>query len=118
MTVHSTINRLATGTYPVTRHAAPTDDGFGRKVAGSTSTFNIVAVVQPDSKGETTMVGPEGQTGADVASVWTVTEVRSTPGSPDEVVIRGETWKFFAVETWDGLGGTSYRAWAARQVVP
>jgi hypothetical protein len=118
MSVHTTINRLATGTYTVTRYAAASDDGFGRKVPGATSTFPIVACVQPDNKGLSNMVGPEGQTGADIASVWTMTELRPTPGSQDEITFRGEQWKVFACELWEGLGGTSYRGWAARQKVP
>lgn len=105
-----------TGDYTVTRYAATTINADGLVVPGATSTFTAAGSLQP-YRGREIIVGPEGQTNEDIMSLRTNTELRATPGTPDEVTHEGVQWKVFRVESWTGLGGTSYRAYIARQKV-
>lgn len=116
MGLRDVITRFATGTYTVTRYATGAL-ATGVFTPGSSSTFSIVACVQPQ-RGREIKVGPEGQTGADVKVVYTKTEVRATPGSPDVVTVDGDPFKVFEVERWDAWGDNHYRAYVARQTVP
>jgi hypothetical protein len=117
MSVYDVIGRpgFKTGTFTVTRYAAGSY-AAGVFTAGGTSTFSIDACIL--DQGRKLKVGPEGQSGENVKAVWTLTELRASPGTPDEVSIGGEAWKVFEVAKPEGLGGSAYRAWVARKVVP
>lgn len=105
-----------TGTFTVRRYAVGSVV-LGRFTPGTNATFAIQANVQPN-RGREIIVGPEGQTNEDVRVVRTTTELRATPGTPDEIQIDGSWWKLFHVETWIAFGGTHYKAYAARQAIP
>jgi hypothetical protein len=123
VSLHNVIERTGfkTGDYTVTRYAAATVS-VGRVTPGAPSTFSISASIQPEdgdaAGGRKVVVGPEGQSGADIAVVYTQTELRATAGSPDTIAISGETWKVFAVKTWRAFGGVHYVAHIARQAQP
>lgn len=110
---------FSSGTYTVTRRAAESDDGHGRAVAGATSTLSIVASVQPMS-GRDLQALPEGQRADETVVIYTTTflTTRSETNAPDTLVIGGNTYEVFRVETWVAFGRTHYRAYAARRTVP
>lgn len=70
---------LATGrtTLTIVRPTAGTYDDNGRYIEGSTSTFNIVANVQPGLKFNDTQFLPEGERGRLAVRVYTDTEIRA-----------------------------------------
>jgi hypothetical protein len=104
------------GEFAVTRTAASTDDGSGRRVPGATSTFNIVANVQPYD-GSVLKVLPEGLTADRVMHVWTTTLLQDHP-QPDTLVIGGKLYAVFAVGDYSGFGATHYVAHVAWQKRP
>lgn len=103
-----------TGTYTVTRIAASTHDGYGRAVAGATSTISIIASVQPYNGGILRVL-PEGIHADDVRHVFTETEIKVRP-RPDAITLGSDTFVAFAVEPYVGLGASYYVAHVARQV--
>lgn len=104
------------GTYTVTRTAASTDDGNGRKVPGAASSISIVANVQPYD-GSVLKVLPEGLTPDIVRHVWTSTLLQVKP-QPDTLVIDSKLYAVFAVEDYSGFGATHYVAHVAWQKRP
>lgn len=114
----------ANGEYTVTRTAAGSSAATGNYVAGSTSTFTIVASVQPHD-GRSTVVLPEGVRTEDVRQLWTATELRVTDDQvdPDRITIPSaqgnETFHVFKVEgPWTMGGRTHYHVFAARRRKP
>lgn len=118
MSLLSVITRFATGTYTVTRTAAGGNTA-GRYTAGATSTFSIVASVQPVT-GRYLRVLAEGQRADEARLIFTSTELRTrTPtNEPDLLAVDGETWEVFRVNRWQHLGETHYVVMASRKVVP
>lgn len=113
MSVVGVIDHFATGTYTVTRTAAPTVvDGYA--VAGASSTFQVVAVVVPLS-GRDLQSLPEGLLATDSRKVITATQLRPT----DVVTIDSEPWAVYGIDgPYTLRGGTHYNALVARQVTP
>lgn len=116
----NTIASLKTGTYTVTRtaDAAPV---MGRKVAGSSSTFPIVAVVQPYQGGRKMLPLPEGVRSEETVHVHTATALRTRDdgGEADSISIDGEDYRVWAVEGPFKLrGSTHYEAYASRRTRP
>lgn len=110
------IASAANGTYTATRYGADTTDGFGRRVAGSTSTFTFVASIQPVG-GLKLSADPEARSGTETRVVYTTTALRG--GSrPDTVAIDGETWVVTAAESWNAYGSVHCRAMISRQARP
>jgi hypothetical protein len=118
VSVTDSILSFLTGTYAVTRAATGSYSG-GRYSAGSTTTFNIDAVIQP-ATGRVLDSLPEAQRGGEVRSIWTLTELRTrTPSSaPDVVTIDGEAWVVTTVKRWESFDPTYYFALALRGVQP
>lgn len=116
----SSIAGLRTGTYTVTRTAANTLL-LGRAVAGSTSTFSIVAVVQPYAGGRKMLPLPEGVRAEETKHIHTATALRTTDsaGEADSISIDGTTYRVWAVEGPYTLGGsTHYEAYASKKGRP
>ncbi len=123
MSLRGVIAALATGTYTVTRRAAPSYGTDGRLTLGATTTFTITASVQPGS-GRTTVAVPEGYRGEEQKVIYTTTELRghsdapSAP-TPDTIALNSETWTIVRCEKWEGLSGSPHWvAYAARSVAP
>jgi len=85
----------------------------------TTSTFSIVASVQPVTGRELKDV-PEGQRGDEVRVIYTQTELhmRKAGFQPDVVTLDGEPYEVYKVERFDAFGDTHYRAYAARTKSP
>lgn len=106
---------IKTGDYIVTRQGASSTDGFGRVVAGATSTFSVEASVQPYN-GKVLKVLPEGIHEEDVRHVFTTTEMLVRP-RPDRVAIGASTFEVFAVGgPWNAFGGVHYVVHVAKVV--
>jgi len=115
------INSLKTGTYVVTRTADGSYDAHGRYATGSSSTFNMDAVVQPYGGGRKMLPLPEGVRAEDVRLIHTATALRTrdNAGEADSVAIGGENYSVYAVEGPYTLGpSTHYQAYAARRGKP
>lgn len=97
-----TIAALGSGTYTVTRGAAPT---VVRGVAtpGTTSTFTIDAGMQPIERGNTST--PEAARGVDSYLCYTATQLRTDEGAgvADLVDLDGAAYEVAAVKHWVGL---------------
>lgn len=115
MSLTGAIASFSTGTYTVTRTAAGSST-LGRYTAGATSTFDIVASVQPVT-GRDLLAMPEGLRADETRIVYTTTELRALTAASDAdvVAIDGEVWGVVQVERWQAFGGTHYRALAARR---
>lgn len=114
MSLQDVIASFGTGSYTVTRTAASTTDGHGRMVAGSTSTFVVLASIQPAS-GRELQTMPEGLYNEDIRIAYTTAELKVGP-RPDVVTIDGEAWAAFRVQRWQAFGGTHYKTYLSRQV--
>ena len=74
----------ASGAYTVTRQAPGAYASLtGKYVAGSASTFTIIAAVHPYSPGRHQVVIPEGMRTEDVRVLWTATELKALDASAD-----------------------------------
>ncbi len=101
--------RLNIQTYSVLR--TTTEDPIkGRRVDGSTSTFDIRANVQP-ANGKDLKVLPEARHADDIRVLYTGTELYTTrPGfQPDVVTIAGFLYEVFKIEAWP----SHYRCYVA-----
>jgi hypothetical protein len=118
MSLTGVIAGFASGTYTVTRTAAGTLT-TGRYTAGATSSFSIVATIQPMT-GRNLKILPEGQHAEETMVVYTTTELRArTPASePDVFTFDGEAWKVVNVKRWQAFGDTHYVATIGRTVTP
>lgn len=121
MSLVGVIDDFATGTYTVTRTAVGAYDSAGRYTAGSTSTFSVVASVQPTSARDQ-VVMPEGIHYEDAVVVYVATELRAfdaSTGAGDTFPYRGDTYRVFSVEgPWELDGDAHYVARATRQAIP
>ena len=122
MPLVDTIDSLGTGTYTVTRRGRGTiTDGVYTR-GTITSTFSIVAVVQPATgmqrvvPGKDMLAHDDGQTVDDVLALHTETLLfPPTPtGEADYVTLDSAQWIVFRVEKWDLAGQVFYRAVIAR----
>lgn len=110
------IERLANGTYSVSRQVASSYDEHGRLVdAGAVTTLSIPAVVQPLSGDDLKQLA-EGQMPSDRRVIFALEELRTrTPThDPDIITIDGRAWEIVTVEAWTSLGETHWKAIAAR----
>ncbi len=90
----------------VTRSAAATYTTGGKLVAPVTSTFTIVASVQP-APGKQLMRLPEGLRNQDVLQVFTATEIRTAQSgvTADVVAIGSGSYQVESVKDWSLAGG-------------
>lgn len=108
-------------TLTVTRTAVGTTDGFGNYVPGATSTFAIVAGVQPVGSALKTL--PEGYSADDGRRLYTTSKLVKLP-TPDVVTIPDENGVLedYAVShvdgPWTGFGGTHYAVTVVRTSAP
>lgn len=108
MDLAGAVASLATGTYAVTRRAAPSYDATtGLASAGSTSSLSILASVQPLG-GRDLLRLPEGERSRQWVAVFTATALRvaDAPNGQmaDLVSYRGEQHEVQSVEQWDESG--------------
>lgn len=102
----ATIKRRKTGTYVVTR-AAEGSRTKGRFVAGSTSTLNVDAVVQPMSGMEMQEL-PEGMRTDETIRIYSATELYTDAGGtrdPDLFAYNGNSYEVKIVNRWSEAGG-------------
>lgn len=104
------------GTYTVTRRAAGTTTN-GRYTPGASSTFTITAVVVPLGSAGLDVV-PEGYRVEDLLTVLTDVELRPSATGPDTLVVNGEAYAVYSVNSFEIDGETHWEAKIARQVVP
>jgi hypothetical protein len=119
MSLLDVIGDFQTGTYQVTRGTSNGYDVHGRAIADTTSTFYIIASVQPLT-GRDLLVLTEGQRGEETQWLYTSTEMRTrqTAQAPDVVTVNGKPWTLMSVETWVTPDEIFYRCKIARGVVP
>lgn len=112
------ISAFTSGTYVVTRTAVGTTTK-GIYTAGATSTFSIVASVQPVD-GKTLDALPEGERMKETRLVFTETELKArTPAhEPDWIAIGGERYEVFRVKKWEAFGESHYEALISREAQP
>jgi hypothetical protein len=85
---------------------------LGRYTPGSSSNFNIVAIIVPLS-GRDLKVLPEGRRAEDTRKVITATQLKVG----DLITIDSQTWEVFHLDApWIAFGDTHYNAFAALQV--
>lgn len=98
------IAELASGTYTVTRRAAPTNVN-GYAVPGASSTFTITASIQP-APGKALDLLPEGYRGRGGQLCYTSTPLRTAQSGqvPDLVNVDGVQHEAVELATWEALG--------------
>lgn len=118
MSLADVIGDFATDTYTATRTTEAGYASTGRVVAGTKSTFSIVASVQPLSGRDIAKL-PEGYVGTETKKLYTLTALVATDANnrPDSVAIDGEDWGVVNVEKWEAFGVTFYRALVSRKLV-
>ena len=122
MPLSDVITSFLTGTYQVTRTGGGSFAN-GVYTAGSTSTFDITASIQPLS-GRDLQSLPEGQHANETRVVYTTTElmVRNPTNAGDKISYNGELWEVFRMERWEAFGlnmsGDHYRAFISRLATP
>ena len=104
------------GTYTVTRRADGTRTG-GVYTPGATSTITIPAVVVPLGAQGLEVV-PEGFKVGDLLNILTGTELRPSATGPDTIVVNGETYTIYSVNSFELDGEVHWEAHAARQAIP
>lgn len=99
------IAELSSGSYTVTRRANPTNVN-GYVVAGSTSTFSVVASIQP-APGKTLDLLPEGYRGRGGQVCFCATPLRTAQAGqvPDLISVGGIAHEVVGIGTWEDLGG-------------
>lgn len=120
-----TITGLANVTLPVTRRSAGTYDASGLwQASGVTTTFSIIAVMEP-ANGIARIVGgrdqitdEQGEKVFDVRVIWTATELltRTQTTDPDIIAYDGSNWKVFRAEKWDLNGQVHWKLALTRLV--
>jgi hypothetical protein len=115
MSLTGVIASFATGTYVVTRSPERSFGSDGRPDSASSSTFSVVASVQPPTGREAQRL-PEGIRADEVRIVYVHERLhtRDDGYEPDIVAIAGEDYEVFRVETWDAFGDVHYRCWAKK----
>lgn len=107
---------LGSGTYTVARPTAATSLVEGRRVAPATTTFTVVASVQPAS-GRSIDRLPEGLRARESKDVWTATRLQ--PAIPDvglegdRITIDGAVYEVQIVHDWE-KHGSFFRATAVK----
>lgn len=109
------IGSFQTGTYTVTRTPVSGTYTNGILNAASTSTFSIVACVQPLTGREMQDL-PEGRRADETKRVYTTTLLNTTgSGEPDTVSIDGTVYEVWKVETWPAFDGDLfYKAFVSK----
>lgn len=118
VSLNGAIASLSTGTYTVTRTAAGTRV-LGRYTPGATSTFTILAGIEP-ATGRQLRDLPEGRRGDETICIYATDELKTTTPTtdPDVVTYRGEPWTVVQVKVWEGFGETHYECLAQRAPSP
>lgn len=100
----SAVFLLASGSYTVTRRGASSYVA-GVRVPPSSSTFQIIASVQP-ATGLDVQRLPEGKRNQESIKLWTPTELKSAERTqePDLVAIDGASFEVQTCKRWDKLG--------------
>jgi hypothetical protein len=106
------IASFATGTYVVTRRGPTTVGSDGRADLATSSTFSILASVQPMSGRELQRL-PEGMRVAERRVLFTATTLQVV-GAPDVVRVDGEDWEVESVENWGPAIGSFCKATIAK----
>jgi hypothetical protein len=76
--------------YVVTRRTGDTVDPNGFKVAGATSTINIMASIQPVSSNNEVVTLPEGRKMSEMYRIYTDTRLNTLQtGNPDTIAYLG-----------------------------
>ncbi len=98
------ISELASGSYTVTRRAAPMNVN-GYAVAGASSTISIIASIQP-LPGKAQDLLPEGYRGRGGYICYTSTPLVTAKAGqlPDLVQVDGEDCEAIELKTWEALG--------------
>lgn len=104
--------------YTVTRANGAGAYVNGLWVPGGTTTFDIVASIQPISGREKQQL-PEGFHTKEIRVVYTTTALQTQNGDalPDTVSIDGESWSVIRFERWQAFGGVHHVAYIAREPV-
>lgn len=104
------------GEYLVERSGPTTYGNDGREIDGPTTTFTIVACVQPTTGRDLRVLVEAGIT-TESKVIYTESELRTRQngGEPDVVTIRGERYAVYNAKTWDTPEETYYRCLVARQ---
>ena len=120
MSLLSTIERFKTAvSYTVTREGTETIT-LGVVTPGATSTFPIVASIQPVSGSDLQLL-PEGEHAKESRVLYTATQLiaRSETVAGDSVAIDSEAWRVVRVDgPWIHRGETHYRVFVVRTVAP
>lgn len=122
MSVNDSISALANHTLTVTRRLKGVYTN-GIYVPGATSTFTIVAVVQPAFNlnriiGGSDLEGTvENQRVQEIYQIHTTTELRTRTETtdPDVVTYKGRPWTVARVEEWDLDGEIHFHAVITKQ---
>lgn len=111
MALIDAIGSLSNGIYAVTRQASGSYDTNGRYTPGATTTFDIVASIQPNTGKELQSLPPSQETDVSI-TVYTITELKTrTPESePDIVSYKGKSWKVYTSNQWTAFGNDYWRA--------
>ena len=112
MSLLDSITFLATGTYTVTRRGVGTVVDSIYVPNPTTSTFDIVASVQPArglprvTGGRDMLSDEQNQHVVEVLALWTLTELfeRTPTNDPDEIAIGSKTYTVIRTERWDLSG--------------
>lgn len=108
------------GTWTVTRRAPSTNDGHGRAVAGSPSTFTIDGSLQPAGGGRKVELAAAAAEGREVRTL--IADATLNPATPtqaaDVVSVDGEDWEVVAAEHWSDDEDDFTTAIVARVAVP
>lgn len=99
-----------TGTYVVTRRGPTLVGNDGRADVASSSTFSILAAVQPMNGRELQRL-PEGMRSAERKTVYTATLLQAI-GAPDVISIGDAEWEVEVIEDWSQ--GLYYKATVAK----
>jgi len=116
MALPGVITSFPNETYTVTRVADGSYNASGVYVPGASSSFTIVANIQPagaQETGLTLQVVPEGFHNEEMRRISTVTPLLTK----DVVTIDMDEWKVVRVKRHT-VFGVHYVAYAARQVIP
>lgn len=110
------ITNLATGTYTVTRRLAGTIVDGNYIPNPTTTSFSIVASVQPArglpriTGGRDMLSDEQNQHTVEALALWTRTEMheRTPTQDPDEISVNGRTYTCARSERWDHGGQVHY----------
>lgn len=120
MSLRGAIASLEQGSpFTVTRTVEGSFDDAGVYTPGGTSTFTIVASIQPVTGRDLSDL-IQGQQGLETRVIYTLTELRTrrAGNDPDSIEIDDEPWTVIRVERFDAFGETHYRAYAQRTESP